>query len=213
MPPKPKYSREDIIETAMDIIRDSSPEMITAQEIGRRMGSSSRPMFTWFNTLEELRAAAKDRAWEIYDGYVERGLEMTPAFKGFAMAYVRFASREPSLFRLLFMRKAEPMNLLEFLNREGHLEAVRKTIMETFRLGPEEADRLYENLWIYVHGIATLLASGAVQMTDGEIAGRLGTICRGMLITLRLPEDARTGIMPDKDTVVPGTVEDYLKTI
>ena len=56
MPPKPKYSREDIIETAMDIIRDSSPEMITAQEIGRRMGSSSRPMFTWFNTLEELRA-------------------------------------------------------------------------------------------------------------------------------------------------------------
>ena len=98
--------------------------------------------------LEELRAAAKDRAWEIYDGYVERGLEMTPAFKGFAMAYVRFASREPSLFRLLFMRKAEPMNLLEFLNRLFHFVGIiRHTRLDQL---PEPIPC---SLQVYAHGV------------------------------------------------------------
>ncbi len=211
MPPKAKFTRDEIIDAAVDIIRDSSIEAITAQELGRRMGSSSRPMFTWFNTLEELRAAAKERARSIYNEYAERGLAMTPAFKGFAMEYVRFAGEEPSLFRLLFMRRGEPMNLLEFLDREGHLQPIRETIMETFHLDRAQADWLYENMWLYAHGIAALCASEVVQMTETEISEKLGTLCRGLLMSLHTPRDERTAILPGRETLMPGSVEDYMK--
>ncbi len=80
MPPKAKFTREEIVAVAVDIIRDSGVEAITAKEIGKRMGTSTRPMFTWFKTVEELRAAAAEEARQIYNRYAERGLSMTPPF-------------------------------------------------------------------------------------------------------------------------------------
>ena len=208
--PKPKFTKEQIVETAVDIIRTSSVEAITAQEIARRLGASTRPVFTYFDTLDDLRAAAAERAKQIYNAYAERGLKMTPAFKGYAMEYIRFAAQEPSLFRLLFMRKSQTRSLIEYLEQEGHLHSVRQTVMQSFGLDAAQADWLYENMWLYAHGIATLCASEAVVFSEGEIAGRLGALCRSLLITMNMPKDVRTGIVPGSDVTMPGTIEDYI---
>lgn len=210
MPPKAKFTREEIVAAAVDVIREKGLEAITAQEMGRRLGTSTRPLFTYFSTLEELRAAAAAQARRIYNGYAEEGLSMTPAFKGFGMAYIRFAREEPSLFRLLFMGKADPADLADVLDREGHLPLIRKTVMETFRLDRAQADWLYENLWIYAHGLAAFCASGAVQVTEEAVAEKIGTLCRALVMSLSAPEDPRTAILPGQDTVIPGSVTDYI---
>jgi AcrR family transcriptional regulator len=81
MPPKPKFTKEQIVSAALDIVRDGSVEAITAQEMGKRLGTSTRPMFTYFDTVEELRQATIDAAWRLYDERVQQGLSFTPAFK------------------------------------------------------------------------------------------------------------------------------------
>ncbi len=211
MPPKAKFTKEEIVSVAVDIIRDSGVDSITAKEIGERMGTSTRPMFTWFKTVEELRAAATEEAKRIYNQYAERGLAMTPAFKGFGMAYIQFATEEPSLFRLLFMRKTGQDSALDFLTWEGHLAAVREAIMTTFHLEELQADWLYENLWIYTHGIATLCASEVLRFTQEDVAQKLGNLCRGLLMSMNAPQHARTAIIPEVGAVIPGRVEDYMK--
>ena len=210
MPPKPKFTREEITDTAVDVIRESSLEAITAKAIGDRMGTSTRPMFTYFSSLEELREAALERAWEIYNSYAERGFSRTPAFKGFAMEYIQFAIDEPSLFRLLFMQKAENMTLRDFLNREGHLDLILTTISENFHIDQEEAAWIYENLWLFAHGIGTVCATGVVRFSNEEIAEKLGTLCRGLLMILHSPKDERTSIVPESGIEIPGTVESYM---
>lgn len=208
--PKPKYTKEQLVETAVDIIRENSVSAITAQEIAKRLGTSTRPVFTYFNTLEELRTAATLKARQLYNTYAERGLAMTPAFKGYAMEYIRFATEEPSLFRLLFMSKSRQQTLLHYLDQEGHLLVIRQAVRDTFRLEEAQADWLYENMWTYAHGIATLCASEAVQFTEGEIAEKLGTLCRSLLIALHMPKDERTGIVPGVGISLPGSVEEYM---
>lgn len=211
MAPKPKFTKEQMVDTAVDIIRDGSITAITAQEIARRLGTSTRPVFTYFNTLEELRRAAAHRARQLYNAYAERGLQMTPAFKGYAMEYIRFGKEEPSLFRLLFMSKSGQQSLIEYLDREGHLGRIRRAVMDTFHLGEEKADWLYENMWLYAHGIATLCATGAVEFTEAEIALRLGTLCRALLISLHASKDDRTQIIPGTNVAMEGSVEEYMK--
>nr|MDD6335267.1 TetR/AcrR family transcriptional regulator [bacterium] len=213
MPPKAKFTKEEIVAAAVDIIRTSNVEDITAQALAKRLGTSTRPVFTYFSTLEELRAAATEEARRIYNTYAERGLAMTPAFKGFAMEYIGFAIQEPSLFRLLFMRKAKTMSLFEFLDREGHLYPIRQAVQATFHLDQEQADWLYENMWTYAHGIATLCASEVVSFTREEISEKLGSLCRGLLMNLHAPKDPRTAVMPGKDTVIAGSMDDYTKAL
>ena len=45
--------------------------------------------------------------------------------------------------------------------------------------------------------------------TEAEIAEKLGTICRGLLISLNYPKDERTGFVPGKDKVIPGSMNEY----
>ena len=107
MPPKAKFTRQEIIDAAVDIARRAPLEAVTAQELASVLGTSTRPVFTYFRTLEEVRAAVVEEAGKIYGRYVERGLSMNPPFKGYGMETIRFAREEPNLFRLLFLRRRD----------------------------------------------------------------------------------------------------------
>lgn len=107
MPPKAKFTRQEIVKAAVDIARRAPLEAVTAQELASVLGTSTRPVFTYFRTLEEVRAAVVEEAGKIYGRYVERGLSMNPPFKGYGMETIRFAREEPNLFRLLFLRRRD----------------------------------------------------------------------------------------------------------
>ena len=85
MPPKAKFTRQEIIDAAVDIARRAPLEAVTAQELASVLGTSTRPVFTYFRTLEEVRAAVVEEAGKIFGRYVERGLSMNPPFKGYGM--------------------------------------------------------------------------------------------------------------------------------
>lgn len=130
MPPKAKFTRQEIIDAAVDIARRAPLEAITAQELASVLGTSTRPVFTYFRTLEEVRAAVVEEAGKIYGRYVERGLSMSPPFKGYGMETIRFAREEPNLFRLLFLRRRDTA---EFPPTENHSADIRRAIRGPFR--------------------------------------------------------------------------------
>ena len=90
MPPKAKFTRQQIVDAAVDIARRAPLEAVTAQELASVLGTSTRPVFTYFRTLEEVRAAVVEEAGKIYGRYVERGLSMNPPFKGYGMETVSY---------------------------------------------------------------------------------------------------------------------------
>ena len=171
MPPKAKFTRQEIVEAAVDIARRAPLEAVTAQELASVLGTSTRPVFTYFRTLEEVRAAVVEEAGKIYGRYVERGLSMNPPFKGYGMETIRFAREEPNLFRLLFLRRRDTA---EFPPTENHSADIRRAIRETFSLTDAQADELHRHLWIYVHGLCTLIVTGVNDIPDTEAARLLG---------------------------------------
>lgn len=196
MPPKAKFTRQEIIDAAVDIARRAPLEAVTAQELASVLGTSTRPVFTYFRTLEEVRAAVVEEAGKIYGRYVERGLSMNPPFKGYGMETIRFAREEPNLFRLLFLRRRDSAD-------------IRRAIRETFSLTDAQADELHWHLWIYVHGLCTLIVTGVNDIPDTEAARLLGEVCRALLIAQRVPRDARTAIVPCKKVDI-GALGEYI---
>ena len=206
MPPKAKFTRQEIVDAAVDIARRAPLETITAQELASVLGTSTRPVFTYFHTLEEVRAAVVEEAGRIYGRYVERGLSMNPPFKGYGMETIRFAREEPNLFRLLFLRRRGPA---EFPPTEKHNADIRRAIKDTFSLTDAEADELHRHLGIYVHGLCTLIITGVDNVPDAEAARLLGEVCRALLIAQRVPRDNRTAIVPGKN-VDAGALGGYI---
>ena len=93
MPPKAKFTREQITEAALAIIREENMEGLTSRALGNKLGSSVCPIFTVFENMEEVQRSALEAAKALYKEYIERGLSETPAFKGAKTVSASFYDR------------------------------------------------------------------------------------------------------------------------
>lgn len=190
MPPKAKFSREEIIAMALEITREQGIEAVTARELGARLNSSSRPIFTVFENMEEVLKEVEKAAKELYRQYVEEGLKQELAFRGVGIAYIQFAVREPRLFRLLFMCEQQEGNDLEHILTmiDENYEAILRSVQEPYQLNEESARKLYQHLWIYTHGIAALSATRVCQFTPEEIERMITEIFASLLEKIKKGE-------------------------
>ena len=105
MPPKFKFSKDEILQNALDLVREEGAAALTTRKLGKRLGTTQSPIFSAYENVEALQADVKQAAKELFASYVRRGLEDKPAFKGVSKQYILFAKNEPNLFRWLFMSK------------------------------------------------------------------------------------------------------------
>ena len=170
MPPRAKFTREQIVNAALDIISENGTSELTARALGKRLGSSACPIFTVFDGMEEVLTETVKAAKALYNSYVKEGLKATPAFKGVGMQYVNFAVREPKLFQLLFMTEQTQNPTMENVLPviDDNYPVILKSVEDSYVLTQNDAERLYRHLWIYPHGIAALIATNMCTFTPEE---------------------------------------------
>lgn len=185
MPPKAKFTEAEIVGAGLAIVREEGIENLTARALGKRLGSSACPIFTVFASMADVQQAVLTEIRRIYAEYVETGLTQKemPAFKGVGMQYIRFSVAEPNLFRILFMseplKKTGVSDILPVI--EDHYLQILSSVQTCYSLNRTDAERLYQHLWIYTHGIAVLCATGMCSFTYGEIGNMLTEVCTAML--------------------------------
>ncbi len=183
MPPKAKFTREQIVKAALDIVERDGADALTARALGQALKSSARPIFTVFDSMDDVRAAAVAAAKSVYAEYVARGLAETPAFKGVGTEYIRFAAEKPKLFRLLFMSERDGATDVNTVLGaiDDSAPAILQSVIDGYSLDRDAAERLYLHLWLYAHGIAVLIATGVCEFTAGDISDMLTSVFVGML--------------------------------
>lgn len=201
MPPKPKYTREEIVKTALAIVKEEGVAALTAREIGKRLGSSVSPIFTIFNNMEDLKWAARELAMQEFEEYASDFQEYSPAFKRIGMLMVSYAIHEPELYKLLFMQEHQQGQ--SFSDTMGELGSLADTSIELIQrdydMSKEEAKLLFEQMWIYTFGIGSLCAMKVCDFTEEEIADRLGQIFTGQMMLIKSGQMNKTVIVPRKD--------------
>lgn len=184
MPPKAKFTRDEILDMALSITKEHGIDAVTARELGNRLGSSARPIFTVFESMDEVKEFVIMKAKEMYGLYVEEGLKDKQAFRGVGIAYIRFAVEQPRLFQLLFMsasREAKDVStILPVI--EGNYDRILKSVQEPYGLEKKSAEKIYQHLWTYTHGIATMFATGLCSYTMEQIEERLTEVFKGLLL-------------------------------
>jgi len=191
MPPKQKFTKEEIITAALNLVRKNGIMSLTARGLGAELGTSSRPIFTAFRNMEEVHKETIQAARVVYNSYAKKGLSEDNAFKGVGMQYINFAKEEPWLFGLLFMTAGEIiLTLNDILSTiDDNSEIIRNFIEKTYCLSQDLSDRLYQDLWIFTHGIACLCATGVSHLSEEEVSRLLTEVFTGVLIKLKSEEN------------------------
>lgn len=171
MPPKNRFTREQIIQAAVNMTRREGIGAVTARAVGAELNSSSKVVFGQFESMEELQREVLRAAEGLYQARIRQEMEAGryPPYKASGMAYIGFAREEPALFRLLFMRdrtrEAPPPESEDVRMLTG-------LIQKSIGLGEEEAYLFHLEMWICVHGIAAMLATQYLEW-DREMISRM----------------------------------------
>lgn len=169
MPPKFKFTKAEITSAALNVTRKNGLSGLTARTLATELGCSAKPIFGLFKNMEEVQQEVYSSANDLYHSYLQEDMAKGeyPPYKASGMAYIRFAKTEKELFKLLFMRDRSHEKI------EENMEEIRpllELIMQNLGLSEEDAYLFHLELWLYVHGIATMAATSYLDWEDEFIS-------------------------------------------
>ena len=173
MSPKIKITKEDILQTAVDIVKKQGEGALNARNLAAALNCSTQPIFSNYATMDQLRQAVVGEAYALCQSYIRREQETGefPPYKASGMAYIRFAQEEKELFKLLYLqdRGGAPIPEDDSMSGQAH-----EMVQQNTRLSPELTKLFHLEMWVYVHGIATMSATGFLDL-DRELVSRMLT--------------------------------------
>ena len=187
MPPKPKFTREEIVQTALEVVSRKGVEALTAKELGDALGTSARPIFTVFSSMKQVQDAVREAAMRRFESFAGQKLPDMPLFKQVGVQMVLFGAREPKLYQLLFMQ--ENRNAVSFDDVFGELgptaEPCIRLIQEEYAMREADARLLFEHVWIYTFGVGALCATRMCRFSEKQLGQMLSTEFQAMMLLVK----------------------------
>lgn len=200
MPAKPKFTKEQLVDAAYELLREGGEDCISAREVGKRVNSSSSPVFTLFENMEELRYLVWKKAIGEFNSRIALSQAFRPAYKKMGMEIVRFAIEEPHLFRYLLLsdnsnneKRAGAAAL-----KTQSLTCAIANIMSTYELNPECAEFLFNQMYVFTLGLATMFANKVITYDETAVCDILGHAFDATLMLVRSGQYKTATIVPQK---------------
>jgi len=202
MPPKPKFTKEEIIAAALELVSERGMSALTSRDLGVRLGSSARPIFTIFSSMEEVQEEVKKAAIKRFESYAQKAVNYTPVFKQVGMQMILFAKEEPKLYQLGFMSDNHNVeNFDDIYNRLGDVAyQCVDVIQRDYNLSEQDAKKLFEHVWIYTFGIGALCATGMCSFSEEQVIEMLGHDFIAMLVHIKSGQMNQPTVHPMQNT-------------
>ncbi len=189
MPPRTKVTREDIVEAGLALARTGGPEAVNARAVAAKLGCSTQPVFSNYGSMADLQkdvlAAAEGLLQKCLDRAQAAGTY--PPYKAMGLGYIGFAREEPALYQWLFMRDRTGQNIPD--GRAENRRVIRLVSKRT-GLSEDKAWLLHLEMWIFVHGVASMLATGYIQWDETMVSDMLTDVFEGLQARFQSKEGA-----------------------
>lgn len=170
MPKKIKISKDMILEAAFEIARKEGIEKISNRELANKLKCSIRPIYYQFENVEDMQNELYKKIEKyFYSFLMDHMVGGIPQYKQIGINYIKFAKKEKKLFQILFMGELG-LTPNAFISKEGEdYKEIEKLIKISTNLDDDDIKDFHTKMWIFCHGIATLVANNTVYLTDKQI--------------------------------------------
>ena len=187
MPPKAKFTKEQITKAALGVVSEKGAQALTAKELGAALGTSTTPIFTVFNSMQEVQDEVMLAAMERFEEYAHKAAHIKPVFKQVGMQMILFAKEEPKLYQLIFMSSiGEAQTFDDIYAHLGSLaDECLDVLQKDYDLSKDNAKTLFEHVWIHTFGIGALCATGTCDFSNDQIAQMLTQDFTAMMMLMK----------------------------
>lgn len=186
MPPKPKITKDMILDAAMEVAREEGAENINARTVSEKLNCSTQPVMYHFATIEELKKAVYTKIDRFHTEYLmnmER--QQKGVMLGIGLNYIRFAIEEPNLFRFLFQSGFAATNsLLEMIDSE-ELKPILSVMQKAMEMNIKQTKEVFLTIALFAHGYASIIANNSLEYDEELVATHLERAYRGAVLAVQ----------------------------
>ncbi|WP_096154186.1 MULTISPECIES: TetR/AcrR family transcriptional regulator [Bacillus] len=193
MPPKKKFSKEQIIDAAFEIAKTEGLDKITIRKVADKLGSSIAPIYVNFNDVEELIREVVKRTIDVNQQMV---LEQNSGdlFRDIGIASLRFAREYSVLFIDLMMKQNE---YIKDYNQEigNDLVSLMKESLHHEGFTDDELMNILLKMRIFQGGLSIMVANGLLpkEFNDNKVVELLDSTAEDVIAAARLRKNGQLG--------------------
>jgi hypothetical protein len=156
-------------------------DKLNVRSLANMCKCSTQPIYLSFKNIDELKAELHKKIADCYETYLKNEVSCGkyPEYKARGMGYIRFAMEKPKLFKYLFMEKNDSKVSNNSLNDD------MLTLIKNYSVCRTTAERTAVEMWVVVHGIATMCATNVVDWNEETISNILTDLFKGVMASER----------------------------
>lgn len=190
MPTNVRITKDMILDTAFDIARSGGLKDVSNREIASRLGCSIRPIYYQFKNTDELKGELYAKIEKYFYTYLMDNMrDDIPPYKQVGINYIRFAREESHLFRILFMSDTNLLPMGFVTKDEDDFRELAKFIKFSTKLSDDDIKTFHVRMWLFAHGIASLVASNTVVFSDTQIEKLLSYEFQALMLLEENPDN------------------------
>lgn len=190
MPTNVRITKNMILDTAFDIARSGGLEDVSNREIASRLGCSIRPIYYQFKNTDELKGELYAKIEKYFYTYLMDNMrDDIPPYKQVGINYIRFAREESHFFRILFMSETNLLPMGFVTKDEDDFSKLAKFIKFSTKLSDDDIKTFHVRMWLFAHGIASLVASNTVVFSDTQIEKLLSYEFQALMLLEENPDN------------------------
>ena len=198
MPTKIRISKDMILDAAFEIVRKDGMEKLSNRELANKLSCSIRPIYYQFENVEEMQKELYLKIEQYFYKFIlDNMVEGIPKYKQVGINYIKFAKKEKKLFQTLFMTDVG-LTPDAFVSKAGEdYKEIEKFIKISANIKEEDIKDFHTKMWIFCHGIATLVANDTIKLTDNQIQDLLSCEFQALMLLEENPNNK--WVLPKKE--------------
>lgn len=165
MPPKVRFSKNEILKAAKKIIEDEKIDNLNARKIASYIGSSVAPLYTQFESVDDLKRETLEIVKDDLIEYCDKKYSSVKLVD-FGIGMVFFAMDHKNQYAALYSENGGYAGIIgDFLKRA---RSEIKKDKQFAKLTPKQLDELLNRFWIFSHGLASLAQSNMFKLKGKE---------------------------------------------
>ena len=185
-----KITKDMILEAAFDIVREKGLEEVSNRTISKRLECSIRPIYYQFNNSDELKKELYNKIEKYFYKYImDNMIDNIPYYRQVGINYIKFAREEKNFFKILFMSKSDYLPEGFVSKSEDDFKEISKLIKMSTKLNDDDIKSFHIKMWMFTHGIATLLATDTVLLTEEQISNLLSSQFQALMLLEENPDN------------------------
>ena len=175
--------RKSVIKLGFKITREKGFNKVSNREIAKELNCSIRPIYYQFKNASELNVYLFKKVENYFYNYLTKDIKIKDKlYLSTGINYINFAKYENNLFKLMYMYEGGKKTNEIISENDKESTNYNEIVMKSTSLTKEKAKDFHLKMWIFTHGLASLVSMGSVNFTEEEIVNLLRVEYKALML-------------------------------